>query len=157
MDKNTFGKLVLDNEVQLYRIAKAILKRDEDCADAAQEAITRAFEKLHTLKQDAYAKTWLIRILIRECYRILEQRSKEAAFQENQSVQVSESEDYGSLYQALAALEPEFRITLVLYYLEGFQIQEISAMLEIPEGTVKSRLHRGRKKLKKLLSEEERQ
>lgn len=156
MDKNTFGKLVLDNEVQLYRIAKAILKSDEDCADAAQEAITRAFEKLYTLRQDAYAKTWLIRILIHECYRILEHRSKETAFQENQSVQVPKREDYSSLYQALADLEPEFRITLVLHYLEGFQIQEIAAMLEIPEGTVKSRLYRGREKLKKRLSEEDR-
>lgn len=57
-------RLVLENEEELYRIARAILKKDEDCADASQEAITKVFEKLHTLKQDVYAKTWLIRILM---------------------------------------------------------------------------------------------
>ena len=74
MDKEKFGKLVLDNERQLYRIAKSILKNDSDCADAAQEAVTRAFEKLHTLRNDQYAKTWLIRILIHECFRLAKNR-----------------------------------------------------------------------------------
>lgn len=154
MDKKTFGNLVLKNEEQLYRIAKSILKKDEDCADAAQEAITRAFEGLHTLKNDAYAKTWLIRILIRECCRIANRRNREIPLEE-QAEKASEKEDYSSLYAALGKLPREYRMALVLHYLEGFQVQEIAEMLEIPEGTVKSRLHRGRDKMKALLSEEE--
>ena len=51
-----------------YRIAKSILRSDEDCADAAQEAVMKAFEKLHTLRDDRYAKTWLIRILIKRVF-----------------------------------------------------------------------------------------
>ena len=155
MERNEFGRLVLENETQLYRIAKSILTNDEDCADAAQEAITRAFENLHTLKNDDYAKTWLIRILIRECCRLYERRKKEAALPEDLEVPAPEPENYSHLYQALNRLEPEFRTTLVLHYLEGFQVQEISKILDVPPGTVKSRLHRGRKKLKELLSEEE--
>lgn len=154
MDKKTFGHLVLANEADLYRIAKAILKKDEDCADAAQEAITKAFEKLHTLKNDAYAKTWLIRILIHECYRIAGRKGREV-FLEEQSAQVPEKRDYESLYEALYALRPEFRVVLVLHYLEGYQIREIAEMLEISQGTVKSRLSRGREKMKALLSEED--
>lgn len=76
MDKNTFGQLVMDNERQLYRIAKSILKNDEDCADAAQEAVKKAFEKLDTLREDRYAKTWLIKILIRVCYDLLAEQKK---------------------------------------------------------------------------------
>ena len=64
MDRKEFGNLILENERQLYRIAKSILRSDEDCADAAQETVMKAFEKLHTLRDDRYAKTWLIWILI---------------------------------------------------------------------------------------------
>lgn len=76
MDKSAFTRLILANEQQLYRIAKSILKKDEDCADAAQEAIAAGFASLHTLRDDRYAKTWLIRILINQCYRILRENSR---------------------------------------------------------------------------------
>ena len=154
MDKVTFGKLVLESEVQLYRIAKAILQRDEDCADAAQEAVTRAFENLGALKNDAYAKTWLIRILINECYRLAKRRAREMSVPEVRYTAGVEDRDYSGLYAALSALEPEFRVVLELHYMEGFQIQEIAGILKVAEGTVKSRMHRGREKMKKLLSEE---
>lgn len=154
MDKKAFGSLVMANEKQLYRIARSILKRDEDCADAAQEAITKGFEKLHTLRKDAYAKTWLIRILIHECYRIAEKREREASYEEKWESRVSQKADYSGLYEALLQLAPEFRVVVVLYYVEGFSVEEISNMLDIPHGTVKSRLYRGREKLRELLTEE---
>ena len=71
MDKERFGEMILANERQFYRIAKSILRKDEDCQDAAQEAIARAFGHLGSLKEDAYANTWFTRILIRECYTLL--------------------------------------------------------------------------------------
>ena len=77
MDRKEFGNLILENERQLYRIAKSILRSDEDCADAAQEAVMKAFEKLHTLRDDRYAKTWLIRILINECFRMADKQKRE--------------------------------------------------------------------------------
>lgn len=55
----------------MYHIAKSLLYNDADCADAIQEAIVKAFVKLHTLKDDSYAKTWLIRIVMNECYAIM--------------------------------------------------------------------------------------
>ena len=155
MDKTAFGNLVMENEVQLYRIAKAILRKDEDCMDAAQEAVTKAFERLDTLRNDAFAKTWLIRILIHECCTLAKERKRLVPVESGWRDETSEKQDYSSLYKALSDLEPEFRIVLVLHYLEGYQIQEISRMLEIPEGTVKSRLYRGRDKMRTLLSEED--
>ena len=77
MDRKEFGNLILENERQLYRIAKSILRSDEDCADAAQETVMKAFEKLHTLRDDRYAKTWLIRILINECFRMADKQKRE--------------------------------------------------------------------------------
>ena len=155
MDKENLAKLILENEAQLYRIAKSILKSDQDCADAAQEAIARAFEKLHTLRCDAYGKTWLIRILINECYRILRKREREIFTREEWAYSSLKQEDFSSLYLALLKLKAEFRVVLVLHYLEGFSVEEIARMLESSEGTVKSRLYRGREKMRALLSEED--
>lgn len=60
----------------MYRVAKSLLYNDADCADAIQDAIVTAFAKLHTLKNDKYAKTWLVRILINECYKTMRREKK---------------------------------------------------------------------------------
>ena len=64
MTKETLGQLIIDSKETMYRIAKSLLYNDADCADAIQEAIVKAFAKLHTLKDDSYAKTWLIRTVL---------------------------------------------------------------------------------------------
>ena len=62
MTKEALGELILSSERQLYATAKTILSDDQDCADAIQESIVKAFSKIDTLKKDRYAKTWLMRI-----------------------------------------------------------------------------------------------
>ena len=64
MTKEALGELILSSERQLYATARTILSDDQDCADAIQESIVKAFSKIDTLKKDRYAKTWLMRILI---------------------------------------------------------------------------------------------
>lgn len=76
MTKETLGQLIIDSEETIYHIAKSLLYNDADCADAIQEAIVKAFAKLHTLKDDSYAKTWLIRIVMNECYAIMRKEKK---------------------------------------------------------------------------------
>lgn len=152
MDKSAFTRLILANEQQLYRIAKSILKKDEDCADAAQEAIAAGFASLHTLRDDRYAKTWLIRILINQCYRILRENSRHLPLEEYaDGISPPQEETYSDLYQALLSLPCELRLLLVMHYLEGYSIQEMAKILDVPLGTVKSRMARGREKLRRLL------
>lgn len=153
MNKQQFADLVIQNEQQLYRIAKSILYNDEDCADAAQEALAKGFANLHTLKQDRYAKTWLIRILIHECYRILKENGRTLPLEEK-TLRASEEEsllNYSALYEALYQLPENIRLVLVMHYLEGYAVSEIADILQIASGTVKSRLSRGRLQLKSLL------
>ena len=76
MTREQLGALILDSERQLYSTAKTILYSDQDCADAIQDTIVKAFLKIDTLKNDKYARTWLVRILINECYSILRKSSK---------------------------------------------------------------------------------
>lgn len=71
MKKEAFGELVISNQESWYRIAKSYLCNDADCADAIQNAIVHAFENLYSLRNDKYAKTWFIRILINECHQVI--------------------------------------------------------------------------------------
>lgn len=151
MTKEKLGELILNSENQLYCTAKMILGNDEDCADAISEAIVKAFEKRETLKREKYAKTWLIRILINECYSLLRKQKKYVALEtvEVKEKKQTEKQDYSELYQAVAALNDELKLPVVLYYAEDFSIREIAQILEISEGAVQKRLARARGKLKK--------
>lgn len=154
MDKESFSEVILNATDELYRVSKAILKNDYDCEDAVQEAIAKAFQKLGTLRQEKYAKTWLIRILIHECYHILRYKSKNSSLEETNLERTKGQEDFSEVYQALYLLNDKQRLTIVLFYLEGYSIEEISRIMKTTQGTVKSRLNRGRNQLKKLLEEE---
>ena len=152
LTKEELGQLILSSEQQLYATAKTILKNDQDCADAIQESIVKAFSKLHTLKKDRYAKTWLIRILINECYNIARYDGMKNQL-DDKYIDISnyqeEKRDYSELYKAVNGLKEELRIPVLLYYMEDFSVREIAQILEISEGAVQKRLARARGKLKK--------
>ena len=76
MKKEELGELILASQDAMYHVAKTLLYNDADCADAIQEAIVKAFSKVDTLKKDAYGKTWLMRILINECYGIMRREKR---------------------------------------------------------------------------------
>lgn len=158
MTKETLGELILSSERQLYATAKTILSDDQDCTDAIQESIVKAFSKIDTLKKDRYAKTWLMRILINECYNIARRinvnEPLDEGYAENMK-QPKENRDYSELYRAVNELKEELRIPVILYYMEEFNIREIAQILEISEGAVQKRLVRARKTLKKKIQLEE--
>lgn len=155
MDKAEFTQRVLQAETTMYRVAKSILMNDCDCEDAVQEAILRGYAKLYTLRQEAYFQTWLIRILIHECYRILRTKTATIEYDTELISVIKENQDYFDLYQAIVALPLKVRVVIVLLYIEDYSVADIAKILKIPQGTVKSRLARGRELLKKYFTENE--
>lgn len=157
MDRNTFTKLVLEAENTLYHVAKTILSSDCDCEDAVQEAILVGYEKLNTLRQPQYFRTWLVRILINECYRI--HRANRPVVYLEEYLQTEPCDDTPppdtDLYHAIRDLPEPLRLPVVLYYIEGYSVREIHEVMGIPGGTVKSRLSRARKALKLSLESED--
>ena len=151
MDKAEFTAAVLEAEPALYRVAKAMLRSEQDCADAAQQAILRAWEQLDTLRRPKYFKTWLTRILINECRAILRLRQRLAPYKQEQAecIPAPAADDHSDLYEALLSLDEKYRLPVVLFYLEGFKTREIAGLLGVPEGTVKSRLRTARELLRK--------
>lgn len=149
MTKEQLGNLILTSEDTMYHVAKTLLYNDADCADAIQETIVKAFSKIHTLKSDTYAKTWLIRILINECYAVMRKEKNiipmdtlpEQDFQDQPA-------DYSDLYEALRRLPEQMRITVTLYYMEGYSVKEIASLLDTTQSAVKNRLLRARLRLK---------
>lgn len=149
MDKTTFINNILESEQTLYRISKSILGNDQDCEDAVNNAILKAYEKLDSLKEQQYFKTWLIRIVINECNSLRRKQFNLLPFEEIlKNKKVEDDDDYSDLYIAIQGLSKKIKIPIVLYYIEGYSIDEIKEILDIPQGTVKSRLSRGRKLLK---------
>lgn len=155
MNKDQFTAQILEAESSLYHIAKSILRDDEDCADAMQNAVLHAYEKLHTLRNEKYFKTWLTRILINECYHILRSRKISVPYEDYfETSEQAQKEDYSEVYEAVMELEDIYRIPLVLFYVEGFSIKDVCKILKLSQSTVKMRLYRSRKLLKEKLEGE---
>ena len=150
------GNLLMENIKSMYRVAFSILKTEEEISDAISNTTVIVFEKMHTLKNAEFFKTWLIRILINECNKIHRQ-NKKIIYLENYNqtdlVYNDKYDDFG-VRQAIKKLDEDLKTMVILYYFEDFNIKEISEIQKLPEGTVKSRLSRARKKLGSIFLDE---
>lgn len=148
-DGEAFIALVKQYEDVLYRTASRILNNDEDVADAMQEAIISAYENLHTLKNNDYFNTWLCKILINKCNSLLN-RKKNIVSMNDHIIPDKKNDEFQKveLEEALNSLNEVYRVALVLYYIVGLNVREISEFLKEPEGTIKSRLSRAKKLLR---------
>ena len=147
MTKERFSQEILALSDTMYGVARTYLRSYDDCADAVQESILKAWAHLHTLRKEQYLGTWIIRILINECKSILKKQKRMvsvAEFPETESMPDSDN----TLYETMMALDEKYRMPLVLYYCEGYSVEEIAQILRLPRGTVTSRLDRGREILK---------
>ena len=153
---NEIGQIITENMQSLYRVACTILKTEDEIYDAISGTTVIVFEKIHTLKNEEYLKTWLTRILINECYKIYNQNKKIIHLEEYNQEKLSYNDTYADIEtrNLIKKLDRELREIVVLYYFEDFSVKEIAKILKIPEGTVKSRLSRARKKLEEKLLKE---
>lgn len=143
-------------QATLYRVAYGLLLNRTDCADAVQECLLRAWEKQHTLREEAFFRTWITRILINECYSMLRRRKRVLSLDEIPEP-VAPPDSDSELHDAIARLEPKLRLPIVLHYMEGYSVGEVATLLRLPSGTVKTRLFKARKILRlQLIDEEER-
>lgn len=154
MDVSTFSDKVLAMESKAYRIAHTILHVDQDCQDAWQQALMKAWQKHGSLRQPEYFETWLIRILINECRNIqrVYQKHDTAPLPENAVAPETESP---GLYTALSQLSEKQRLPLLLHFSQGYTLVETAQMLSIPVSSVNWRLRQGKKQLRTLLGKED--
>ena len=156
----TFESLIVTVKTKMYKTAISVLKNDEDACDAIQEALLSAYKSFDTLQNKEYFSTWIIRILLNKCYNII-QKNKKVTYLNEQSM-INENDRYYDFYsvesnveKTLNQIDSDLKLVAVLYYYDEFSVKEISELLTIPEGTVKSRLSRAREKIYDILRKEE--
>ncbi len=146
MDAVTFQTRAMELEKLMYQVSWSMLRNQEDCADAVQEALTRAWQKRDTLKNEERFRPWMMQILSNTCRDML-RRKKKIRF-----VPMEEQTMYADPPQG--PLPADMRVLISLHYLGGFGLRDIASLLKIPLGTVKTRVSRARKQLSVYLSEE---
>ncbi len=155
-DGDAFVALIQECTQDMYKVAKSILRNEEDIADAIQETIVTVYEKLSGLNNPKYFKTWMIRILINHCNDIVRQEKRvlpgETKRMEEQIAERETGEPFAQweFGQILSELEEKYRLVMVLYYVEQFRVREIAELLHVKESTVKTRLKRGREQMRRL-------
>jgi RNA polymerase sigma-70 factor, ECF subfamily len=153
MDGTEFEAHVLKSEARLYRIARSMLRNDQDCGDALQEGILKAWQRLHTLRDERCFDAWLTRIVINECRNLQRGYRRRTVPWESIPECGTEPPD-PCLEDALSSLPEKYRLILTLHHGEGFAVEEIAVMMHLPMSTVKWRLHEGRRLLGGALREE---
>ena len=154
LDRERFVAQVTELQETLYRTARSILRNEQDAQDAVQEAVTQAFARLHTLRDPAKFKPWLLRILVNTCYDACRRRRSTVyleAVEETLAAPQSDCEERMSLWSAVMRLPEEQKAVVTLFYYEDLPIRAISEVLGVTQGTVKTRLSRARGRLRQML------
>ena len=151
-DTDAFIQMIEEYKTALYKVAKTYLKNEEDVADVIQGTILSAYEHIGELKTVSYFKTWLIRILINHCTDVVRQQKRVVSMEQAEEQTGTFLESDYEFYELIRELPEKDRTIFLLYYGECFNAREIAELLGWNENTVKSRLQRGRKKLKQVLS-----
>ncbi len=156
-DINAFEDIILYYKNDLYKIARTRLNRNEDIDDAIQETILSAYQSLNKLINVSKFKSWIITILINKCNYIYKQNVNIISYdyiEGEKLILTSEELDSNIEFDDLLnELDKDEKTILVLYYCEGYKTIEIAKMMHINNSTVRTKMHRARKKLK-LIEEE---
>ena len=155
MKRTEFCENIDKYKEQLYIIAYAILKNETDTEDAVCNAILKAYEHLNELKNPQSFKSWMITITKNEALHIKRKRLNLPGDDKVEEMLSPVLDSYNELWDVVQNLKEEYRLVIVLFYYNNLSLKEISKVLNIPIGTVKSRLNRGRELLKTVLDENE--
>lgn len=159
-DRIAFDELMRRHEDRVFAVCLRIMRHREAALDAVQDTFLTVLRKVEQFRGESAFSTWLYRIAVNTCYdhlRKAKRRRTDPLPETHDPADPSVDDALGSvelrpdLSAALAAIGEEFRTAIVLVDVEGLAVAEAAEVLQVAEGTVKSRLHRGRKHLARIL------
>jgi RNA polymerase sigma-70 factor (ECF subfamily) len=162
-DRSAFAILVERHERRVYNLALRMTGREEDARDAAQDAFLTALRKLSSFRGEAAFTTWMHRVTVNACYDLLRKRQRQPLLDRGGEDDLPRPEpppapDHADVtvlsidvQRALLEVPEDFRAVMILHDVQDLPQEEVAAILGVPVGTVKSRLHRGRVALSKAL------
>src|SRR5687768_8043157 len=155
-----FEALLIESSTLAFRVAFSVLRHREDAEEVAQEAFAKAHRSFQQLRDRERFRAWLVRMTWRMA--IDRQRSNRRRIAREQRGEPPEApsivqspmarERAEQLWQAIDTLSDKLRVVIVLAGIQGHDIKEVATLLELPEGTIKSRLFSARQQLKERLS-----
>lgn len=156
-DERAFTILVERHQTRVFNVALRVLGNPEDARDATQDAFVSMLRKLSQFRGESAFTTWLHRVTVNSCYDILRKRRRQPLLRlvDDEDDPVPETGppvadhadatiDSIHVARALQLIPEEYRVTLVLADIQDLPYEEIARVLDVPIGTVKSRVHRGR-------------
>lgn len=172
-DMKSFELLILRYQDQAYRTAYGMLGNPEDAKDATQEAFIKIYKSLKNFKLQSNFSTWMYRIVHNTCLDMIRKRkrrqeipmeTKNKSNNEGYEILLEDTTDgpealldyqfvKGEVKKCILELPIEYQGVIILRDIEGLPYDKIAKILEISEGTVKSRLNRGRKQLRQHLTD----
>jgi RNA polymerase sigma-70 factor (ECF subfamily) len=158
-DPDAFGEIVARHRDRLWAVALRTLGQPEDAADALQDALLSAYRGAAGFRGGAAVTTWLHRIVVNACLDLARRRAVrpteplriDPVSDPSGRDRVSERETSLAVLAALRSLPPEQAAAVVLVDIEGYPVNDVAEMLEVPAGTVKSRCARARARLAEAL------
>lgn len=155
-DLDAFELLVRTHQDRIYNVAYRITGNHEDAADAAQDAFVRAYQALARFREDAAFSTWLYRIATNAALDLVRRRpaalhvelSADHPAPGGPELEAHRREIHRRIHAALGRLPAEFRTAVVLRDFHGLEYEQIARILQVPIGTVRSRLSRAREVLR---------
>jgi len=162
-DNNAFDCLARKHQKLVFRLIYRIVGKIDDTEDIAQEVFLRAYRGLSKFRGESAFSTWLTRITVNYCLKVLNQRKAKPLLElvtsliawpkeSTQQFIVEQQEQRAVVKDALEQLSPKYKTVVVLLYFEEYSCEEIAEIMGCSVGTVKSRLYHARMKLKKLLA-----
>ncbi|MFN7249370.1 MAG: sigma-70 family RNA polymerase sigma factor [Anaerobacillus sp.] len=152
---STFEALIKQEQGKLYKVAYSYVKNEQDALDIVQESIIKGYKSFHKLKDTQLFLTWMTRIVINSAIDFL-RKSKDVIVLETEWFDPGINQENKSVMELDVAtvfdkLKPEQKTLLLLRFYYGYSISEIAEILEKPEGTIKSKLHRTLNQVKEKL------
>ena len=156
-DRDAFGRLYNGVAADLYRMALYTLGNPQDAEDVVAETFLEAWKGIRGLRDAGSLRQWMMRILSVRCKRRIAGYIRErGSIDIDDYIEDAAPDTTGpraEVRDAMARLAPEERQIVLLSVLQGYTMREIAEMLELPQGTVSSKLHRTFKKLRRMLED----
>ncbi len=156
-----FEARLADSSTLAFRVAYSIVRQKQDAEDVAQEAFARAYRRFSDLRDREAFRAWLVRMTWRLAIDFKRSQRRRTSREDSAArlapnatrgePDVVERDRSARLWKAIDELPERLRLVVVLSAIEGHSVRDVAALLEAPEGTIKSRLFEAREKLREIL------
>ena len=155
LTKEEFACAVRDHKDTVFRVAFGYMKSRDDADDITQNVFLKLFKSDTAFETPEHLRSWLIRVAVNECKSVFRMPWRKMENIEDYAEQLAmPTPKHTELLSTVMGMPEKYRVIIYLFYYEEYSTEEIAGLLGIPAATVRTRLARGRKRLKNILTED---